>query len=206
MSYNELDYHAIVSTYADRVPILDWNEDDYELRGSLRFDRPWSFTEPMQLSIGMCSSRKPKLVDYFSSTESVVSQKVADVLAPINIHGMQLMPAQLTLKTGEVHALTWIHTWHFFFCVDRRRSRIVWSEFTPNMTHHIERIAFDVDILASVPLEQRLVFKLGESSDITFYHRSVMEAILAVKPVGVRFVPYEQWTEGALFDTPSPEP
>jgi hypothetical protein len=49
------------------------------------------------------------------------------------------------------------------------------------------------DKMAKVPLEDRLIYKSRESGAYNFYHKSIVDAIMAVNPTGVQFTKVEDW-------------
>ncbi|MDA0120938.1 hypothetical protein [Vibrio sp. T11.5] len=54
----------------------------------------------------------------------------------------------------------------------------------------LKKIVLDENLLAETPLNQRLIFKMEESSRILF-HRTIVERIMATNPINTTFIPCE---------------
>lgn len=55
-------------------------------------------------------------------------------------------------------------------------------------------------ILKTIPLEGRLVFFLSENGVKQFFHKSVVDVIMATNPEGLRFYNVREWKEGMQFN------
>jgi hypothetical protein len=64
----------------------------------------------------------------------------------------------------------------------------------------LKKIVFDKEKLATVPLEERLVFVAKENCAFIFYHKSVVDIIMSANPEGIVFTPVEEWYDGIQFD------
>lgn len=84
------DQHPLLKTDANCPPYLRKKEyiENHEIMS-------FCFTKPIPC--------KPKMVDYHSAVYPVVSKKIYDVLAPMNIEGIQLIPATITGKNDEIY-------------------------------------------------------------------------------------------------------
>lgn len=60
-------------------------------------------------------------------------------------------------------------------------------------TYYIDSFNLNTDVLKEMPLEERLIFKLKAKGVMKLYHRSVLDAIMAINPEGVLFVKEEDW-------------
>lgn len=58
----------------------------------------------------------------------------------------------------------------------------------------------DNEALGKVPLDEHLVFALGDKRLYMFFHKSVVGKILAINPEGVKFAPVIGWDSKSLFD------
>jgi hypothetical protein len=59
-------------------------------------------------------------------------------------------------------------------------------------SYWINKIVLDREILKDIPLNKRLGFRLREKPGYPLYHKSVVEAILALEPTGVYFENIEE--------------
>lgn len=124
--------------------------------------------------------------DYFWGPKvNVFSRRIADVLAPMNIEGTQIIPATVTTYKGEIlNDFHYVHIYHHIGAMDKEKSDY---KLRPSGAYSIDRVVLDREVLGSIPLEERLVFVLEEKVTTSLFHRSVVDAILASDPVGVVF-------------------
>jgi hypothetical protein len=60
-------------------------------------------------------------------------------------------------------------------------------------SYSIDRFTLDKEVLGKIPLEERLIFRLEEDETMKLYHKSIVDAIMAVNPTGVQFTKVEDW-------------
>ncbi len=134
--------------------------------------------------------RKPRLVDYHSDSDSIISKKIYEVLSSMNIDGIQLLPAQIRGKNDEIYLNYWaVHIYNHIQCIDLDLSDCKISIGI----RAVEKLFLNKAILESIPLSKRLVFRLKEDISYQLFHLSVVEKIMNVKPEGIRFVNIEDW-------------
>ena len=136
------------------------------------------------------------MVDYHSLPDPVISERLMKVLEPLEIYQLQFVPADV-----QVHAVNlrywYVHVFNKIACMDRRRSDF---SLSPNgWVGDIERLVLDEDVLAGIPLEKRLVYRLAEYSSKLILHSSIVEKVMAIKPEGLRFFRVDQWNDGSAF-------
>ena len=142
---------------------------------------------------------KPKMVDHLSCDHSVFSKKVFDVLEPLNIKGLQLVPVVITGNKGEKYDNYWVaNIYNRMECFDKEKSIYKIRQLI-KVWGPIEKLVLDKENLSKIPLDERLVFIPKETSQFTIYHKSIVDAIMSVNPEGVFFVPVESWSQGGQF-------
>ena len=75
-----------------------------------KYEREYEYiddVEPMIYRLGEPVPSKPIMVDFHSSSCSIVSQKISDVLRNLNIKGLQLIPATIEGKNNELYENYW---------------------------------------------------------------------------------------------------
>jgi hypothetical protein len=199
MVTNEFDYYLMDEDYRETSPLLE-EEDDQDI-WFLEGNEPVEMEEPVRLCFGDPIPKKPILIDYHSMPDSVVSKKIYDVLAPMNIYGIQLIPAVIrNNKTKKLYDNYWvIYVYNEIACLDRENADYEIDEDNGKVDD-IETLVLDKKILSEIPLEKRLAFLLGEARSKCIYHKSVVEAIMSVNPEGIAFCPIEEWHEGIQFE------
>lgn len=134
--------------------------------------------------------KEPVIGDYFSQPAAVVSPKIADVLLPHHIEGIQLIPAIVNGNKGEVYeGYFYIHIYHHLEAMDKEK-----SNYTPSgRSYSIKKFVLDQEALSKIPLQERLIFRLKEDSTKKLIHQSLVDEILKTDPKGVVFKKVEDW-------------
>lgn len=193
---HEFEYYVVKRRNEATTPLLD--SDGGPLYLSTK--GPVDATERLRFRFGKPVPSQIKMADYLSSPKSVVSQKIFEVLSQMQIDGIQLLPCTINgaqdYTTNEYWA---VHTHHRLKCVDPEASEGFEAD-SPVALALATKIVLDKEILAAIPLEKRLAFRLHEDPSFELFHASIVEAIKAVNPDGVRFINIEQWSPASLFE------
>ncbi|WP_164015790.1 imm11 family protein [Pyxidicoccus trucidator] len=189
----QTDYFVIMRAGPSTYPLLEW--DEYRL-GFLR-PAPVDATVPIQLRLGRPVPRAPVMVDYHSLPEPVVSERLKDALAALDLFGLQLVPADVKVKPDDVRRYWLLHVFNWIACIDRQSSATSLSR--RGTVLGIDKLVLDEKVLQEIPLERRRVFCLDEFISTHLFHHSVVEQVLALNPEGVRFVRVDQWNDSAGF-------
>lgn len=200
---NEFEYYLIGSDYKPTTPLLRGDDDQDTL--FLSGDKPVTdFEEPMQLCFNSPIPKKIKMVDYHALPNSVISRKIADALKPLDIYGIQLIPTKIrNNKTNDIYPDYFVvYVYNTIKCLDMKHAE--YKTFESNgKIQSINKLILDKEILSKIPLEKRLVFLLGEARSMRIYHKSIVDAIMAVNPEGIIFRPIKEWYEGIQFNPDS---
>lgn len=155
---------------------------------------------PVHLCFNSPIPKNPRMVDYHSLPDTVFSKKIIDVLNLLDIEGVQFVPAVVNGKNGESYDNYWIvNAYNPIKCFDKEKSVYKICSFSKCWSR-IEKLYLDKELLADIPLPKRLIFKPKETSQFELYHQSVVDAIMAVNPEGVQFIPVDGWYEGIQFE------
>ena len=204
MKTNEFDYYLIDSICFGDVPLLQDDEEfDPSGVGFLSQNRMVSPDYVAHITFGPPIPPKPRLSDAMSLRGDcrVFSKKIHDVLNKHEIKGLQLVPTVIRGKRDEEFDNYWITNIYqemaFFNEEESKYGRI--SRITGEWKD-IEKIVLDREKLATVPLEERLVFVSKENCSFILYHKSVVDIIMSANPEGIVFTPVEEWYDGIQFD------
>jgi hypothetical protein len=190
---NEFEYYVIDSAEDQAYPLLKCDSDSYHTQKYVYDNKENEIPNPLEMEFTFSKPypRKPVIGDYFSQTESIVSEKIKNVLEPLKIKGIQLIPATVTSNKGDLYeGYYYIHIYHRIKAMDMKNS--VYEQLSGG-SYSVDRFTLENDILAEIPLEERLIFKLKESPTKKLYHKSIVDAIMAVNPIGVQFTKVEDW-------------
>jgi hypothetical protein len=193
MNNNEFEYYRVRWKNNNNIPRLVADKDCPKyLYDSGQIENP----ELMLFKLGQPIPRNPIMADYLTCPSSVISKKIYDVLEPMQIKGIQLLPAIINGKDDEVFENYWaIHMFNMIKCVDVKASI---CELSPRLSS-VEKLVLDFDILKKIPLKDRLVFLLRENTAYELFHVSVVNAITAKNPTGIRFINTEILNERNMF-------
>ncbi|GEL74598.1 imm11 family protein [Myxococcus virescens] len=188
------DYCVLMRARSQQHPLLTWDQE------YLPFLKPAPVVvhEPVRLKLGEPIPPRPVMVDHHSLPAPVVSTRVKEALEAVDLHGVQLVPADV--QVGDFVLRYWlVHMWRSIRCMDRNRSIFETSRSGLTLLS-LDKLFLDEAVLGETPLEERLVFRLAESV-VHVFHRTVVERVLALSPLpeGLRFVPVTEWGDSSAF-------
>ena len=187
------EYYIISRANNNNHPLFEWDQ----LSGMFYKGRPVEISEPVKLRLGSPVPKKPEMVDYHSLPESVVSEKIKDVLEAMNIDGIQLVPVKIQGKNeGEFYDYWLMHIYKKIPCMDWKKSDYKVSE---SGRLSVRKLVIDEAVVKDIPLEKRLVFELKEGASLFLVHKSVRNSVMAVNPDGVEFIDVDEWGIGSSF-------
>jgi len=180
---NEFDYYIAecLST------LLAWFSDD-EVIDKIKKNKEKE-VELDIINMSLNYNRKSITLDFFEL--GVVSEKIFNVLFPIKINGIQLIPVTIfNLDNNKTYndKFYHLHVYNKLECVDNN------STYYYDYDHgllNIEKLLLDEEKLSPIPLDERLIFNLynDNSSFIKqLFHKSIVDRIMTVEPRGIRFV------------------
>ncbi len=178
--------------------LLSWDQE----KGPYGLGRPATVIEPIKV----CVDDEPtlnnsKLVDFHAMPEPVLSQRIADVLVPMDIYGVQFVPVKFSnVKTplDETQEYWFMHIWNELRCLDMDNSELELSR-SGNTIFFIDKLVLNEDVLESIELQNRKIFALGESPSRWLVHKSIKDAIMSVNPIGCRFFKATEWNDNSSF-------
>ncbi|WP_164021426.1 imm11 family protein [Pyxidicoccus trucidator] len=189
------EYFIIERAASNSHPLLGWAQS-----GSAFYKgKPVTVTEPIRLRLNEPIPAVPVMVDHHSLPDPVFSTRLRDVLEPLQLHRVQLVPADVRVKEDDVRRYWLLHVFNEIACLDRQRS--VFDSYSDGDVADIEKLVLHEETLRELPLEKRLVFILAEVTSMCLFHRSVVDRVLSLSPPaeGVRFIPVEAWNDSAGF-------
>lgn len=181
-------------------PMLDLGDDFKDYVMDFLRAEPIKYTEPIQLKFGHPVPRKPKMGDYhnFSNASPVFSEKLKRVIEDMQVKDIQFVPVLIQDKNGNLiqgyHAIKVCNT---IFCADLDKSE--YSLLTNEKICNFDKLVIDNKKLDSVPLEERLIFAVGECRLYVVYHISVIEKMLDTVPEGMTVYRLSKWDFSAPF-------
>lgn len=188
------EYFVIESAASNDHPMLSWDEYISTFGGPKPF-KPLG--RPIKLRLGKPIPKNPVMVDHHELPSPVFSARLKDALEPLELHGVQFILADVTVKPGDVRPYWLMHVYNWIECMDRQLSRFKLSPY--GIALSLPRLVLDEKVLQEIPLERRQVFRLKESTSTHVFHQSVVEKVLALQPEGLRFIRVDKWSDSAAF-------
>jgi hypothetical protein len=189
-----MNYYVAEPENNDNYPMLSW--DDPRSRNVARNEEVVT-TTPVRLRLGAPVPKTPQMVDFHILPEPVISKKLRDVLEPMKLPLVQMVPVQIVTETGTHHDYSLFHVRNRLQCLN-----ISMSRYEANGRGEIlilEKPVLDERVLGKVPEEDRRVFRPVEYSGLWLFHEKVMRAIMAARPVGLRFFHVRDWSDTVVF-------
>jgi hypothetical protein len=189
------DYFVIERSASNVHPLLGWDQSASMFRKGRRVD----VSEPIRLRLAEPVPPRPVMVDHHSLPAPVVSRRLVEVLAPLELPGVQLVPADVPV--GDRVLRYWlVHVYNRLACMDRRQSVFTQSP-SGLLLLSLDSLVLDEAVLSDIALEHRLVFVLAESTSVHLFHRSVVDRVMNLmpSPEGLRFIPVPDWNDSAGF-------
>ena len=201
MSTNEFDYYLVYGTNIPNCPAVELDEDEN------RINYRWAMTsiedcELVKMRFVAPYPKKPTMADFHQDgIVSFFSKKIYDALQPITLEGAQLLRGEIKdPKNKKIYEdYYYLHIFNKISCLDRNLSDFD-DSIGSDTVLSISKMVLNKDILSNIPLQERLIFRLGEKSSFQLFHKSVIDAIIAVNPENMRFVKVEDYHFGSAFD------
>lgn len=190
----------------DEYYVLEANKDsclfswDQKI-GPFGLGKPVSAIEPIKVCLSKPIPNNPKFVDFHENPEPIFSQRVIDVLPPVDIYGIQLVPAKVRnprAPSDEPHDYWFMHVWNRIHCLDTENSVLEYSR-SGNTIFGIEKLVLNEKALGLLELRKRLIFELAENTSTLLVHQSIKDAIMSVNPIGCRFFKATEWNSDSTF-------
>lgn len=193
---SEFDYYLISSTGEPNVPILmnhdELNSEDFDY--DVVYDNSYvEVDSPIYLALNPPYPAKPNFnADLFQTPLAVYSQKIHDVLIQFDIKKYQLLPGIIVDRKGEEHKGFWLeHIYNEIPCIDTEKSECDYIPFGKTWGH-FEKIVLNNELLKETPLKDRLIIWPAETSEFMLYHKTIVDAIMEVKPINIKFIPIDE--------------
>ena len=191
------EYYVIDRENNDNYPLLTWDQSESEYG----FGKPAENIKPVEFRLGEPIPKKFELVDYHKAPEPVVSKRIVDALMPLDLYGVQFVPAKVRYHKDpfmELPDYWFLHVWNRISCLDKDESEL--DLYSDGMIFGINKLVLDEKTLSMFDLPKRSMFALSEDISVLLVHESVKDAIESVQPRGVRFFKATEWNSDICFE------
>ena len=153
--------------------------------------------EPYRFKFGAMGSDTPHLADYHSfASAPLVSDKIKNALVTLDVKTFEFVPAQIE-HGGQAFPYWVMHPLTELDVVDLPRSEI--RLFHDGDYLNIKKMSLDEGKLSSIAVEERLFFRLKRRPSLFLWHCSLVHAVMAVQPSGIRFFDAEGYGQSMQF-------
>lgn len=193
VDHNE-EYYIIGRKDVPGAPLLRWDQQRFKFYKGL----PVEISVPINLKIADPQPREPQKMDYLSLPKPVISEKIKNVLEPLKIKGIQILPAKVKISKEEFWDYWYLHIFNKIECIDFEKSDCVFADSDGKILN-ISSLVFDNKKLDKIPLEERLIFLPKEYASYEVFHKSIVEEIQAIEPTGLIWARVSEWDDGYTF-------
>ncbi len=191
------EYYVIKRENNNNYPLFAWAQSAREYNRG----KPVEYTEPLKMTLQKPVQRNFEWADYHKLSGSVISKKILDVLLPLDLYGVQLIPAKVSNPhdpSAEPHDYWYVHVWNRIQCLDRDKSEL--ELYEDGDIAGIEKMVLNEKALGKIKPDKRMIFELEEDCTVHLVHESVKKAIESVEPKGVRFFKAAEWGSDRIFE------
>jgi len=192
------EYYVIESENNDNYPLFSWDQ----LSGDFGMGRPVEYKESVKFRLGDPLSPHFEWVDYHVAPEPIISKKIVDALMPLDLYGVQFVPAKVRNPKdpfSDAKDYWYMHVWNQIACLDREKSEIRTNKAGTRI-FAIDKLILDEKILSLFELRKRLIFELTEKTPLLLVHQTIKDAIESVNPKGCRFFKATDWRSDIVFE------
>lgn len=186
---------------------LNSNEEYFFLKGSAGLEYPMleyvgSSAEiardewldesiPRSVKFFNSGAKKPQMAEFFhfAGGPPVVAQRVKDALAEFSLKDVQFLPVSVIDQKQKQHdGFFMMRIFNKIQCLDMEKSVYKRNRFSndPNKVANIKTLELNDALLAEVPIQERFVFSLYESSAELIFHKKVVDKLLTIAPTGMK--------------------
>lgn len=187
MNINE-EYYIPMRYGEPNAPLLSWDND----KNYIEDEEPVELIEPLSLKLADPLTSRVCMVDYHRlQNNAVFSEEIKDILGKLNIYNTQLLPAKVKINSEITLDYYHLHIYNLIpEVIDYENSEYEGEE---DDIDYMSKIMLNPNKITEIPLEKRLVFKLEEFPFREIFHKSIVDKIMEVEPLGVAFWPLNLW-------------
>ncbi len=133
------EYYVIARENNDNYPLFSWDQVETEYG----LGKPVKLKEPVKFRLSNPAASF-EWADYHSLPSPVISKLILDALLPLNLYGVQYVPAKVrnpdnrSEKPGDYW---YMHVWNQIECLDRKNSEL--ELYSDGMIFGIDKFVMD---------------------------------------------------------------
>lgn len=182
-NYND-EYFFVKRDQNSRIPDLTFDGKDRHYSLKVLHPFPLEYTKALCLKFSN-PPRKPLMADFhkLGTPSAVITEKLKVVFESLELDYIQLIPALIRDKSDDI-----IEGYHILKisnpieCLDIEKSD--YKTMLDGDILAFNKLVLDNEKLDQIPLNNRLIFNLGEHSSTVLYHISIVEKLLETAPTG----------------------
>ena len=198
MSNLQTEYYVLDKSDQDGLPELSPDEDTSQVlldTALPTLGKPLKFTNKWRDKYKQRGIKEVFDKILFYASDVLIEDEIYKTLKVRNILDVSYYPAVYVDDLGNLHENFWfMNVLKMRDCWCRKRSDYMDSSPSSTGKYYIEKIVLDENVLNQVPVEQRLIFKLGGSMiAYTLIHKSLVNVFLSVGVNPESFIPIKDY-------------
>ena len=198
MSDLQTEYYVLDKPDQDGLPELSPDEDTSQvlLKTILPIlGKPLKFTNKWRDKYNQRGIKEVIDKILFYASDVLIEDEIYQTLKAHNILDVSYYPAEYVDDSGNLHENFWfMKVLKTRDCWCRKQSDYMDSSPSSTGKYYIEKIVLDENVLNQVPVEQRLIFKLGGSMiAYTLIHKSLVDVFLNAGVNPESFIPIKDY-------------
>lgn len=139
---------------------------------------------------------KSQLSDYVGGADDIFHKRIAEAIQNMNPEGVKFHPVRLDGWKGNIFDdYVCVVTYdNIYKLLNKELSDYFSDDDDEDEDYNIHKFVLDKKELSQIPLSKRLVMRAREMPGYTLYHQSVVDAINALEPIGMKFYNFEKET------------
>jgi hypothetical protein len=152
--------------------------------------------EPKNMLMQLCTDKKDNKIMYSDiilaiprmTASFLISNKLYKSLYDKNIFGIQFISTTLYEKDIVKYNDFWyVHIFNYLSLLDMTQSFFATLNDCYEISNELAVIKFNDNLINSISLDKRLIFRLKDVPNYIIVHKSIMDIIMDCNPIGVTF-------------------
>lgn len=191
----EFDYYLIKAVR--KFPIRIVADENYGRANGVEFlygNYKVNDNHVSRLKIVGRSPSQEEMTDHYTMAGggSLFSSNISEIIIKERIKGIQLVESVITADNIEIQGYYVANIYQSLESFDKEKTTYDFISKQTGAWVGITKACIKPELLADIPLKDRLIYKAKEHSSLCLYHKSIVDKIMSLDPSGVKFISLEE--------------